>query len=186
MAQGDASTVDVSIDDITFDRWTGAGTTNDAGDRRMPQRGHIGLYAHESETVFHLVNLKMLTGRATPDADARKLAASAGNPARDVTRGLVAYWKFDEGQGTVARDSAGANDGEIQGGAKWAKVIRGGALSFDGVDDFVRVPNDPSINFAGDISLAAWVKIKALPPAGNGYERGIGNILAHGELHEQR
>ena len=53
--------------------------------------------------------------------------------------GLVGKWNFDEGAGSVVGDSSGnGNDGVIRG-ATWVKGKYGGALSFDGVDDYVTV-----------------------------------------------
>ena len=57
------------------------------------------------------------------------------------THGLVGYWKFDEGSGTTASDSSGyGNTGTLSTGASapgWTTGKVGGALSFDGVDDYV-------------------------------------------------
>lgn len=36
--------------------------------------------------------------------------------------GLVGYWKLDEGSGTTAIDSAGSNDGTINGGAEYLRI----------------------------------------------------------------
>ncbi len=56
------------------------------------------------------------------------------------TDGLVGWWKFDETNGTVAYDSSGnGNDGNLTNGPTWTTGKIGGALSFDGVDDFVEV-----------------------------------------------
>jgi pimeloyl-ACP methyl ester carboxylesterase len=49
----------------------------------------------------------------------------------------VAHWKFDEGSGTVASDSAGSSPGTIIDGPKWVDGRIGGALRFDGLDDYV-------------------------------------------------
>jgi Leucine-rich repeat (LRR) protein len=48
----------------------------------------------------------------------------------------VAHWTFDEGTGFVANDSAGSNTGSVHG-AKWVEGHIGGALRFDGSDDYV-------------------------------------------------
>ena len=71
----------------------------------------------------------------------------------------IAYWKFDEGKGTVARDSSrNGNDGRIRG-ARWVKGVVGRALYFDGVDDYVEIPPSPSLNsIASQITVIAWVK----------------------------
>jgi hypothetical protein len=52
--------------------------------------------------------------------------------------GPIAHWKFDEGEGSIAYDSAGNNDGTIYG-AQWTTGQVDGALSFDGVNDYVEV-----------------------------------------------
>lgn len=73
--------------------------------------------------------------------------------------GLIAHWKLDETSGSVAYDSAGLTDGILNGDPNWAPAggMRGGALDFDGTDDFVSTPFvlDPS---RGSFSVFAWVK----------------------------
>jgi hypothetical protein len=73
--------------------------------------------------------------------------------------GLAARWKLDEAEGNIANDSAGDNDGTLNGNPSWqpsgGKV--NGALQLDGVNDYVRTPFilDPA---AGAFSVFAWVK----------------------------
>jgi hypothetical protein len=62
--------------------------------------------------------------------------------------GPIAYWKFDEGGGTTAYDSAGSNNGSVYG-AQWITGQIGGGLSFDGVDDHVRTANNVFTNAQG-------------------------------------
>ena len=55
---------------------------------------------------------------------------------------LVAYWNFDEVRGdTIFDHSANGNHGTNYG-AILTEGIKGNALFFDGVDDYVRVPRD--------------------------------------------
>jgi hypothetical protein len=57
------------------------------------------------------------------------------------TDGLVGWWKFDETSGTVAYDSSGnGNDGILINGPIWHSGKIGGALSFDGSNDRVKLP----------------------------------------------
>jgi hypothetical protein len=71
---------------------------------------------------------------------------------------MVAYWKFDEGEGTTVNDSAGGNNGTIHG-AEWTSGRFNNALSFDGADDYVEVPDDPSLRFmqSSSFTVSAWV-----------------------------
>ena len=76
--------------------------------------------------------------------------------------GMVSYWKFDEGGGNIAYDSAGGDDGALYG-PTWATGIVGGALSFDGQNDYVYAGMAPSSQFVdGDsFTLAGWVRTVA-------------------------
>ena len=59
-------------------------------------------------------------------------------PARaDLTDGLVAYWGFDEGSGTVAHDGTTHGHHAQIYGAEWDTGISGACLLFDGLDDYV-------------------------------------------------
>ncbi|MHC4505003.1 MAG: LamG domain-containing protein, partial [Planctomycetota bacterium] len=81
-------------------------------------------------------------------------------PGAAPTKGLIGHWKFDDGGGTVARDSSGKdNHGAVHGGAKWTQGKRGGALEFDGTDDYVAIANEANFDITGNITVAAWIKV---------------------------
>ena len=73
--------------------------------------------------------------------------------------GLIAYWKLDEIEGTIAEDNVGDNDGTLNGEPLWqpADGKVGGALQLDGIDDYVSTPFiiDPA---KGPFSAFAWIK----------------------------
>ena len=72
-------------------------------------------------------------------------------------RGPVAAWAFDEGIGSIARDSIGQHHGIVQGAA-WTSVGRyGGALSFDGLDDAVIVTDSALLDLSSALTVEAWV-----------------------------
>jgi len=73
--------------------------------------------------------------------------------------GLIAYWKLDEAEGTIANDSAGVCDGTLRGDPLWqpAGGMVDGALQFDGVDDCILTSSLPS-SIEGPFSVFAWVK----------------------------
>jgi hypothetical protein len=73
--------------------------------------------------------------------------------------GIVAHWTFDEAQGEVARDNLGRLNGTLHGSPVWqsGEGRIGGALSFDGVDDYVST--GPILNpGAGPFTAFIWVK----------------------------
>ena len=75
----------------------------------------------------------------------------------EPTEGLISHWEFDDGEGDIAYDSIGDNNGIIYG-ANWTNGYIGGALSFDGIDDYVDVPDDSSISLLPNGSISAWFK----------------------------
>jgi hypothetical protein len=81
--------------------------------------------------------------------------------------GLVGYWKFDEGEGTIALGSSGyGNNGTLLNGPTWVDGRYGKALSFDGVNDYVEVTQSSSLDIANSVSVTAWVYPKAFPASG--------------------
>jgi hypothetical protein len=85
------------------------------------------------------------------------LALCGSTLVADINEGLISHWRFDEGSGTIAYDSAGTNDGTIYG-ATWITGQIDSALSFDGVDDYVEVDDNPSLDITDEITVEAWVK----------------------------
>ncbi len=80
----------------------------------------------------------------------------------------VSHWTFDKGHGSKAHDFAGNNHGTIYGAA-WTMGQVGGALSFDGVDDYVDIPYDSSLNINASqgISISVWFKLNSHPAGWN-------------------
>ena len=68
----------------------------------------------------------------------------------------VSRWGFDEGSGSTAIDSWGNNDGTINGATYTTTSYVGShALSFDGIDDEVNIPEFPAFS---SYSMAAWLR----------------------------
>ena len=71
--------------------------------------------------------------------------------------GMVSNWDFDEGIGSTANDeTTNNNDGSLSGGKF------GNALKFDGLNDYVNIPDNPTLDITGDITLEAWININSL------------------------
>jgi len=75
------------------------------------------------------------------------------------TNGLVGYWKFDETSGTTFADSSGntvagtGSSGTISNGA--GKILRGG--NFNGLGDYVNVPDNNNLDNFSAFSISAWI-----------------------------
>jgi len=76
--------------------------------------------------------------------------------------GLVGYWKFDEGSGSIAVDSSGhGNTGTLYNGPVWVDGIHGKALSFDGASTYVRIEDSSSLDVTTQVTVEAWVYPRA-------------------------
>ena len=101
------------------------------------------------------------------------LLAFGANPGGAATRtesvaaasGLVAAYAFDEGAGSAVVDASGHGNTGTAANTAWSGAGRfGGALSFDGKDSWVTVPEAPSLDLSNAMTLEAWVKPTALDP----------------------
>jgi hypothetical protein len=76
-----------------------------------------------------------------------------------LASGLVAAYGFNEGSGTTLADSSGNGlHGTISGATWTASGKYGGALSFDGVNDWVTVADNNLLDLTGGLTLMAWVR----------------------------
>ena len=90
--------------------------------------------------------------------------------------GMIAWWDFDEGTGTLAHDRSGnGNNGTLTSMSSpatatsgWSQSGKfGRALNFDGSDDYVSVVDSSSTNIGtGSFTINMFIKSNAIPPAG--------------------
>ncbi|PYR31953.1 MAG: hypothetical protein DMF90_24625 [Acidobacteria bacterium] len=92
---------------------------------------------------------------------------------------LVAAYAFNEGAGSRVADSSGhGNHGTISN-ARWTNAGRyGGALTFNGTDAFVSVPDSPTLRLTTGMTLEAWVN-----PSPAGLERQ--DVIYKGNFEER-
>jgi len=82
-----------------------------------------------------------------------------------VGENMIAWWRFDNGSGTVAYDYFKRNNGTIYG-ATWTEDTafgKGYALEFDG-NDYVKIENSPSLTSFPDYTILLWIY-----PTGSGH-----------------
>jgi len=73
----------------------------------------------------------------------------------DPHPGLVGWWRFDEGSGTVAGDSSGNGNSGTINGATWVNGRYGKALSFNGIDNAVDIHTAPRL-INSSFTLMSW------------------------------
>jgi hypothetical protein len=77
--------------------------------------------------------------------------------------GLVGYYRFNEGSGTNSGNSCtntSGIDGTLTNGPAWVSSpvqYAANALSFDGTNDYVSIPDDNALDITTAITLEAWV-----------------------------
>lgn len=103
-----------------------------------------------------------------------KKPAAGGKARQDVARKVVAHWRFQKGlNGGVANSSqliedSSGNDhhGRAVGGPKYRSVKLPGsnlALTFDGHDDRLFVPDDESFHLTKSMTIEAYIQINLYP-----------------------
>ena len=112
--------------------------------------------------------LHVITARArdasgnTASADVSVTVSNAAQPA-----GLVLALGFDETTGAAVTDASGqGNHGTISGATRTTAGRFGGALSFDGINDWVTVADAASLDLTNRLTVEAWV----FPTALNSWE----------------
>ncbi|MBZ0255710.1 FG-GAP-like repeat-containing protein, partial [bacterium] len=96
-----------------------------------------------------------------------KILKSIDQPLPPNQPGLAGYWPMNDASGfTVLSAYAGANGLLVNENSSWTSaripLYQGQALSFDGVDDFVKLPNyPPSFN---EMTIEAWVYLHDTNP----------------------
>lgn len=127
--------------------------TLDGNSQGIINLGQRGANYIDSPVVQRTITFKV----ATPQG--------LGGPVVDpISTGLVGEWHFDESAGTTVADGSGnGNNGTLVNGAARAAGVLGGAMSFDGVDDYVQVGAQANLVMTTAATLSAWVN-----PMGSG------------------
>ncbi|MHC4616665.1 MAG: LamG domain-containing protein [Planctomycetota bacterium] len=84
----------------------------------------------------------------------------------DVSRGLVAWWKFDDASGKAAADSSGnGHKGTLMGRLSFdGKSVEGRigkALEFDGAEGYIEIEGYKGVTGTRPRTVAAWIKTKS-------------------------
>jgi hypothetical protein len=124
-------------------------------------------------TVPHTVFIDGGSGVNTVDYSA--LSGGAGDPPTDP----VSWYRAEDN----FLDSAGGNNGTPQNGVAFAPGRDGQAFSFDGIDDYVDLGTDASLDVSGSITVATWVNYQAYQNS-NGYKYLFADFDAGGTISQ--
>jgi len=130
-----------------------------------------GVVAYEGTREFNgqLDEVRVYNRALTPSEIKVLYNVGAAKFAPPNNQGLVGYWSFNEGTSTIALDYSGnKNKGTLVNGPTWADGKQGKALNFDGGNDYVDVPDTPSISLTGNFALSVWIKTTS-----NSVQQGI-------------
>lgn len=96
----------------------------------------------------------------TPRPSSTPIGASTSTPTHtppciDPPNGLSAWWTADN---TTVDRSGNGNHGALQGGAGYVAGHVGAAFSLPTTADYVEFPDSPTLDFAGNFSIDAWIR----------------------------
>ena len=112
-------------------------------------------------------------GNSTTSSAVTVTVANAANT------GLVASYSFNEGAGTTVGDGSGRGNTGTAEGPVWTTAGKfGKALTFDGSNDYVTVPDAASLDPGPAMTLEAWVR----PTASSGWRTVMLKENGTGEL----
>jgi hypothetical protein len=108
----------------------------------------------DANTTYYFWRIDEAGPRCATKGDIWSFTTWTGSPDSN----LAGWWQFDESAGTIAHDPASGNNGTVHG-ATWTGGQINGALDFDGIDDYVSVPDSEILDFnTGDLTVSLWIK----------------------------
>jgi hypothetical protein len=89
---------------------------------------------------------------------------------QDITTGLVGHWKLDEGSGSTTADSAGTNNGTLNGmeAEDWINGALGQAVKFDDSSEYLNAGDADIIGGATQASICTWLYYLPASVTGDG------------------
>jgi hypothetical protein len=91
--------------------------------------------------------------------------------AAQIDDSLILYLSFDEGDGEEVFDTSNyGNNGMLKSEPEWVDGRFGKAVWFDGVDDYIEVPDSESLRVDEAVTVMAWINVERLGFTGTDYQ----------------
>jgi hypothetical protein len=105
------------------------------------------------------------SGTAPTASTTVSLTIIAGSSAgtADITSGLAAQWKFNEGSGNYAYDSSGHVNTASLYNSTWTTSTYGNAISFGGTNSYGRVAESASLEMTSQLTISFWLNPSSNP-----------------------
>ncbi|HWM10293.1 MAG TPA: LamG domain-containing protein [Solirubrobacteraceae bacterium] len=166
-APGDWSTVTVSATPVTEGRayWIALlNPADSAGTLRWRDRAGGSGGDEQGSAATDLIALpsEWETGPIYGDGPLTAYVSGTTTPTGPPSLGLVGAWGFDETSGSTAGDASGHGNAGLISGASRRTGRYGNGLRFDGVDDWVTVDDDATLDLSTGMTLEAWVRPETL------------------------
>ena len=123
----------------------------------------LGIADLSAKSILGIISLLLLLVSSMLAVSTRLVKATGTGYTQPP--GLVGYWNFDQGSGTIAYDSSGYNNHGTIYGASWTSGKVNGALNFDGLNDYVDCGNNETLDPTQGATIEAWVNFNQLPSA---------------------
>ncbi len=101
----------------------------------------------------------------------------------NLNSGLAGHWKLDEGSGTSTVDSSvNGSTGTLTSGPTWTTGQVGGAVTFDGNNDYITAGSSSALDFTtSTFTISSWIYPTAIPILGQAaYHASIFDRWDHG------
>src|SRR3989339_718878 len=135
---------------------------------KVRDAGYNSLEGNFLEFYFMPAKKNLATGAFIGNEQIKSGLLIVGMAVASIDDGLVAHWSFDEGSGSTLHDGTGnGHDGTLMNGPVWVDGKRGGALQFDGADDYVDA-GTKSLGLTSELTVSSWIKITGTNSSYNG------------------
>jgi fibronectin type 3 domain-containing protein len=120
-------------------------------------------YSVSWDTTTLLNGTHVVTAVARDAGDNTTTSTPVTVTTNNLSPGLVAAYSFDAGQGTTLTDVSGHGNTGTLTSATWTAAGKyGAALSFNGTNSWVTIPDSASLDLTSGMTLEAWINPAAL------------------------